>query len=297
MLISCPKCHSIYEIPDELVGKTGQNFRCHACANVWHVMRTDALGYEDESNSEEPYVEAIPVSEPPHRHYPANKKDYKIPADGKSGAHTRSSKELLAEEADPEFVPPKVKEKKELTLTSDYGTSFTINATPIEEPEEKNTPHLTTAEDELRISKEDSLLPEKPFKGYKKTYGLLFIIILCLLATFLRRDIVALYPAAEPWYNKISLSGLKNPEYLRFDNVRINEENIENKKMLKITAEINNPSRYGTFVPPITLSGQKETFTAKKIFIAAHDKSNVEINIPAPDNNAEIHLTLGFVRP
>ena len=46
MLISCPKCHSIYEIPDDLIGKTGRNFRCQACANVWHAMRSDALGYE-----------------------------------------------------------------------------------------------------------------------------------------------------------------------------------------------------------------------------------------------------------
>ena len=72
MLISCPKCHSIYEIADDLVGKTGQNFRCHACANVWHVMREDAIDYEQKVD-EKPYVEAIPVSEPPHRHYPANK--------------------------------------------------------------------------------------------------------------------------------------------------------------------------------------------------------------------------------
>ena len=160
MLISCPKCHSIYEIPDELVGKTGQNFRCHACSNVWHVMREDALGYEDENQDEAPYVEAIPVSEPPHRHYPANKEEYKIPADSKSGRHTPSSQELLTNEADPEYIPPKPKQKKELTLTSDYGTSFTINAQPEEEPEDKNTPHLTETSEDLHITKEDSLLPD-----------------------------------------------------------------------------------------------------------------------------------------
>ena len=64
MLISCPKCHSIYEIPDDLIGKTGRNFRCQACANVWHAMRSDALGYEEEKESE-PFIEPIPVSEPP----------------------------------------------------------------------------------------------------------------------------------------------------------------------------------------------------------------------------------------
>ena len=62
MLISCPKCHSIYEIPDDLIGKTGRNFRCQACANVWHAMRSDALGYEEEKESE-PFIEPIPVSD------------------------------------------------------------------------------------------------------------------------------------------------------------------------------------------------------------------------------------------
>ena len=297
MLISCPKCHSIYEIPDELVGKTGQNFRCHACSNVWHVMREDALGYEDENQDEAPYVEAIPVSEPPHRHYPANKEEYKIPADSKSGRHTPSSQELLTNEADPEYIPPKPKQKKELTLTSDYGTSFTINAQPEEEPEDKNTPHLTETSEDLHITKEDSLLPEKPFKGYHKTYLLLFLLFICLLSVLLRREIVAFYPDAEQWYNKIYLSGLKNPEYLKFENVNIREETIENKKMLNISAQINNPSRYATFVPPITLSGQNGTFKADKDFITAHQKSTVKINIPAPQNNESVHLTLGFMRP
>lgn len=297
MLISCPKCHSIYEIPDDLVGKTGQNFRCHACSNVWHVMREDALGYEAEEKDDAPYIEAIPVSEPPHRHYPANKEEYKIPADSKSGQHTRSSKELLRDEADPEYIPPKAKQKKELTLTSDYGTSFTINAQPEEEPEDKPTPYLTSADDDLHITKEDSIMPPKPFKGYRKTYFLLFLLAICLLALLLRREIVAFYPQAEPWYNKILLSGLKNPEYLKFEDVNINETTVDNKKMLQITAQIHNQSRYGTFIPPISLNGQKETYKAKKDFIAAHQKSAVEINIPAPQNNAAVHLTLSFVRP
>lgn len=297
MLISCPKCHSIYEIPDDLVGKTGQNFRCHACSNVWHVLQEDALGYEDEQTTEAPYLEAIPVSEPPHRHYPANQKEYKIPADSKSGRHTRSSKELLADEADPEYIPPKPKQKKELTLTSDYGTSFTINALPEEEPEDHISPRLSEETEELHITKEDSLLPEKPFKGYRKTYLFLFLLFICLLSVLLRREIVAFYPQAENWYNKIYLSGLNNPEYLKFENINIREETVENKKILKITAQISNTSRYGTFIPPINLNGQKETYKAEKDFIAAHQKCAVEIDLPAPQNNAAVNLTLGFVQP
>ena len=152
MLISCPKCHSIYEIPDDLIPRTGQNFRCQACANVWHAMRQDAIGYE-ESEEEELYIEPIAVSEPPHRNFPANKKEFKIPADGKSGRKTRSSKEIIAEEGDEDYTPPapKVKKKKEITLTSDIGTSFTISA-PTDEPEEPAPYQIGRASCRERVS-------------------------------------------------------------------------------------------------------------------------------------------------
>lgn len=296
MLISCPKCHSIYEIPDNLVGKKGQNFRCHACANVWHVMQEDALGYEKE-NDDTPYIEAIPVSEPPHRYYPANKKEYKIPADSKSGRHTQSSKEVLENEGNPEYISEEAKAKKELTLTSDKGTSFTISTLPEAEIKEENVPHLAEHNEDLHITKKDSLLPSKPFKGYRKTYLFLFLLAICFLAFLLRREIVAVYPKAELWYNKISLSGLNNPEYLRFENVNINEETAENKKILKITAQIRNQSRYSTFVPPVTVNNSKETYTSEKNFITAHQTTKVQIIVPAPKNNVATHLTLGFLKP
>ena len=74
MLISCPKCHSIYDIPDDLIGRTGKNFRCQACSNVWHALPEDAIGYIKETEDNTPYIEAIPVTEPPHRHFPLTKR-------------------------------------------------------------------------------------------------------------------------------------------------------------------------------------------------------------------------------
>ena len=106
-----------------------------------------------------------------------------------------------------------------------------------------------------------------------------------------------LYPAAEPWYNKISLSGLNNPEYLRFENVNVNEETVDNKKMLKITAQIRNISGYSTFIPPVTVNNQKETYNSEKNFITAHQTTNIQITVPAPKNNVATHLTLGFLKP
>lgn len=295
MLISCPKCHSIYEIPDNLVGKTGQNFRCHACANVWHVMREDALGYT-EAEDTTPYIEAIPVSEPPHRNYPANKKEYHIPADHKSGTPTRSSLEIINQEGNPN-IRPKIKKQQELTLTSDQGTSFTISASPEYIEEDTSTPRLYDEED-IHISQQDRLLPPQPFKGYRKTWLLLILLVICFLLIFLRRDIVNIYPPAEIWYNKIKLSGLNNPEFLKFSNISLSETTIDNNTMLKITAEIVNTSRYTTRVPSITISDTKTTYNAAAIDkLAGHEKKNFEINFPAPQNNLATTLTLGFKQP
>ena len=296
MLISCPKCHSIYEIPDDLIGKTGKNFHCHACGNLWHAMREDALGYEEEVE-ETPYIEAIEVNEPPLRNYPANKEFYNVPADTKSGKRTHSSKEIVNMEGDKNYVPPASKDKKEITLTSDYGTSFTINAMPEHVADEKKTPRLYDEDAAgMHADKENRLTEEKPFKGYPKTKCFIFLLCLAALTVFLRRDVVAVYPEAEEWYNKIYLSGLHNPEYLRFENVKISEKMIEQKPHLVINAEVVNPSRFNTFVPPITLSNSDEIFAAEQDIIKAHSRFSTEIVVPVTENNSQ-SLTLGFKRP
>lgn len=296
MLISCPKCHSIYEIPDDLIPRTGQNFRCQACANVWHAMRQDAIGYE-EPEEEELYIEPIPVSEPPHRNFPANKKEFKVPADGKSGRKTRSSKEIIAEEGDETYTPPapKAKKKKELTLTSDMGTSFTISA-PVDEPEE-TTPYFTLEDSELTITAKDRLLPEPVFKGYKKTALLLWLLAMLAFALFFRREIVSFYPLAETYYNKVGLTGQNNPQYLRFKNIFVTETTTEDKPMLKVEATIYNDSFYTTRVPEVTVSGVKETYTPARQILKGHEQTNIEILLPFNPENGAANLILGFQKP
>lgn len=296
MLISCPKCHSIYEIPDDLIPRTGQNFRCQACANVWHALREDAIGYKAEVESDDkPYIEAITVKEPPMREYPANKQKFTVPADTKSGRRTRSSKEIIARESTPDYVPPAptVAPKKELTLTSDLGTAFTISTEPTYE-EDKPTPRFfDEASHGLSAKIDDRLLPEKTFKGCKKAYLLLFVLSLAALALFFRREAVAIYPQAEIYYNKIGLSGLNNSTYLKFENITVSETIQEHKPVLKINATIYNDSFYRTVVPEVALNGVKETFSPSRSLLKAHEKTNVEINLPVNNGTAQ-NLTLFF---
>ena len=295
MLISCPKCHSIYEIPDDLIGRTGKNFRCQACSNVWHALPEDAIGYMAKTADNTPYIEAIPVTEPPHRHFPANQENYQIPLDTKSGQRTRSSKELIAAEGGQAEVKFK-KRKKEITLTSEQGTSFTISALPDTDEIEDKTPHLYTQEDSFHATQEDRLQPEKSFRGYKKATAFLLLAFLFMLSVFLRRDIVALYPDAEEWYNKVFLSGLNNPEQLKFTNIQTIKQVEGDQLMLKLKAVIDNPSRFGTHVPAVVISGQNQTYQAKSSFLKSKQTTEVEITLPLPKEDS-VHFTLGFKRP
>lgn len=370
MLISCPKCHSIYEIPDDLIGKTGRNFRCQACANVWHAMRSDALGYEEEKESE-PFIEPIPVSEPPARPWPSEKEEFTVPADTKSGKKTPSSFEILATEGDPAFVAPVMKtsgqttsaqnmaaqntmaaaaqdapqtapsaadefpqppktmssaevlaaarQKREITLTSDYGTSFTISMDPPEEREAENTaampfaaqtaggiygsgrtePRLTAVSEPepLTATPDDHLAPPKPFKGYRKTCAFLGLLFLAACALFLRREAVAFYPAAELWYNKIGLTGLDNPQYLKFEQIFVAETSENGKPAVSVRAVIKNGSVYTTVVPRITVAGTAETFAANRTRLKGGETAEAVFELPAPPPGSPLSLNIGFAEP
>lgn len=291
MLISCPKCQSLYEIPDDLIGKTGKNFRCQTCLNVWHAMPEDALDY-DNKKQDNPFVEPLEVKVPPHRHYPANKENYIIPEDYKSGVKTRSSKEIIEKEGDPDFTPPAPKKKKEITLTSSEGTSFTINAAPLEEPAVK--PRFFTTNEELTISAADRLLPEKPQKSYKKIKFLLVLIALLMLCVFLRREVVALYPNAETWYNKVYLSGVNNPENLKFENITIKKTIKDNTPSLSINAEIVNNSLFATIVPEVTTDVTNKSYKPALDFLKSGERTTVTLTLPEPEPNQPLGITLRF---
>lgn len=298
MLISCPKCHSIYEIPDDLIGKTGRNFRCQNCSNVWHALKSDAFGYEEKT--EDLYIEPLTVSESPKRNYPANRKDFYIPADSKSGRKTHTSQEVLAAERDPSYTPPVSpchlkKEPEEITLTSDCGTSFTISM--IGEEEKQCPPYLGGSAGSLSANRAESLYAPKTFAGYKKTMGILFLVLITILAVAFRREVVTLFPKAELYYNKAYLSGLNNIEYLKFEQISAKDFSKDDKTYLKVAAVIYNDSFYTTNVPNVTISGNDKTFAPKRQRLKGGEKTSIEFDIEIPAIKNGVNLTLGFAKP
>ena len=284
MLISCPKCHSIYEIPDNLIPKTGQNFRCQACHNIWHALPQDALGYEEEKDIH-PIVEEIEVTEPPYRNYPANKEHFEVPLDGKSSSKNSPSPEVKKDEENKDIIIPQPIRKKELTLSSKSGTFFTISLD--NDIKDDNTPHLISDNQETNIKPSTNTLPTKQkTKHYIFAKFMLFVLFIFSLTILLRRDIVVIYPQAEQHYNKIFLSGLNNPEYLDFENVKINELDNNN---IELEITIKNNSRYNTYIPNITINNNK-THSINNKLLKKHETTIVKIPLVVTNNQTNYIL-------
>lgn len=297
MLISCPKCRSIYEIPDDLIGKTGKNLRCQACNNVWHAMVEDTLGYQ-KNKSEKPFIEGIEVAEPPYRNYPSNKENFSVPLDNPDSnvkPSIPSSFDIVNKEGGVVDVSAMIKPKKndELTLTSDKGTSFTISMNE-KYNEDDSKQHFFEDSSDLKATNQDRISYKNKKKGYKLAYFMLFILFLSCALVFLRREIVAFYPEAEVYYNKIMLTGMDNAQYLKFQNVTIEEKNINNKNVIVIGAKIFNDSIYFTNTPDVAVKGHNELFKPVSTTLAGHDTTSVEVVIDAPKENENINLTLEF---
>lgn len=51
MLISCPKCNSVYNISDTRVPENGKKFKCAECGTVWKVLPQDVQKLEPENKN------------------------------------------------------------------------------------------------------------------------------------------------------------------------------------------------------------------------------------------------------
>lgn len=52
MLIKCPKCHSVYDVPDTLIPEEGRSLRCAECGEIWSAHKKDALKKKKSSSGD-----------------------------------------------------------------------------------------------------------------------------------------------------------------------------------------------------------------------------------------------------
>ncbi len=53
MLIKCPKCRSVYELPDNAVSAEGRKLRCCQCGEIWTATPADAIKKPDGLSSKD----------------------------------------------------------------------------------------------------------------------------------------------------------------------------------------------------------------------------------------------------
>ena len=104
------------------------------------------------------------------------------------------------------------------------------------------------------------------------------------------------YPQAEVYYNKIGLSGFSNEHNLELNNLNINMENVEGKKVIKIDANIYNKGILPSNVPEIMIEGKKEKYKAQRTFLKAKEKTSVTIKVPVNENEELLSVRLKFVK-
>ncbi len=296
MLISCPKCHSVYEVPDSLVPKTGQNFRCSACSNVWNVIKSDALGY-NKDEEDEIVVEAIDVEVPPYRNYPADKEEYKIVNDTKPVKKKKIQAEEEVEIEEKEEPKSDLKAKNnELTLRSSQGTSFTISMGNGEDDEksffgayDKNEAGV------VKALSEDRVVVEKKKNWYFKTRCFIIFMFLLLGIVVFRNMVVLSYSGAEEYYNKIGLSGYDNYHNLEFLDVKVNNIKKDGKNFIEIKSEIKNNGVFASKVLDVTVSGLNKRFSPERKFLKGKEKTNVSILVPREDFLGEV-FRIEFVK-
>ncbi|MBR5598988.1 MAG: zinc-ribbon domain-containing protein, partial [Alphaproteobacteria bacterium] len=310
MLISCPKCHSVYEVPDSLVPKTGQNFRCSACSNVWNVIKSDALGYRSDAE-DEMVVEAIEVNAPPLRNFPSDKKEYIIVNDRSPKVvedvnwaeekNVELEKEIKVETQKEIQKEVKVEIEKqtdknmaissnesqvenELILTSDQGTSFTISMGNGKDDKKKYF-----EEEGIKADIENRLMVQKKKNWYVKTRCFLYILFFVLGLILFRSGVVLLFDDAEKYYNKIGLSGYNNYHNLKFLDVKVFDLVENGKDIVKIVGEIKNDGIFATKVLDVGIRGENKRFKPNNMFLKAKEKTLVEISLPKDNNTYKVY--------
>lgn len=290
MLISCPKCHSVYEVPDSLVPKTGQNFRCSACSNVWNVIKSDALGYSKEEDDDEIVIEAIDVEVPPYRNYPADKEEYKIVND------TKPVRKKKIEEVEVEDDSNVKNKSNELTLRSSQGTAFTISMGKGDDEEKSFFRDDDKNEtDFVKALEKDRLVVEKKKNWYFKTRCFIIFLFLVVGIVVFRNMVVLSYSGAEEYYNKIGLSGYDNYHNLEFLDVKVNNIKKDGKDFVEIRSEIKNKGVFASKVLDVKVRGFNKSFSPERKFLKGKEKTDVSILVPREDFGGEV-FKIEFVK-
>ncbi len=229
MKISCPGCHTCYDIELGLIPAEGKKLRCSKCGEVWLCTHKDIRVPELPEIPEEPEPEIEPISAP--QNVIANPED-----------------KIIATQAPQSDEPAKDEEMPDVTI-DEMSRIFSR----LKDEKEK----VTEA-----VNKQPPL--KKAFPKIKKLLGwhnrftisieVMTILIIFGLMLFAKRfEIVRLFPAGNSFYESIGISAQIIGKGLAFENVIRNTLDTPQKNMMNIKGFIRNTTDENINIPEILI--------------------------------------------
>lgn len=229
MKISCPGCHTCYDIELGLIPAEGKKLRCSKCGEVWLCTHKDIRVPELPEIPEEPEPEIEPLSAP--QNVIANPED-----------------KIIATQAPQNDEPTKDEEMPDVTIDEMSRIFSRLK-------DEKNK---VTEE----VNKQPPL--KKVLPKIKKLLGwhsrltisieVMTILIIFTLMLFAKRfEIVRIFPAGNSFYESIGISAQIIGKGLTFENVVRSTLDTSQKNMMNIKGFIRNTTDENIDIPEILI--------------------------------------------
>ncbi len=226
MLISCPKCNAVYEVPDSQIPATGKKFKCAECEEVWTAYP--------------PKKETVPQTE----------QKIELPEDVKNDNTTSN---LVVDTVKVETTQQKT------NPAPDIKSQVVADETPIDDVQYMFE-RLSQDTKGLFSGKQSA---DTKWARFKRKFMLMFslfmlncTILLAIIAMTLyigyrnRYEIVDALPMLENFYNKIGLESIHKNKDIVFQNVTTRNIKRKGKRFIEVSGLLfNNGNMQSTIIP------------------------------------------------
>jgi len=290
MIITCEKCSTQYEVPDESFEQKGRKVKCDNCGNVWfqesikesiYDKISEALGFPEEPKEEAEFEEKIaeqePVVEekkPVFQEHLEKEMEHVFDDIASKVDELQKAEEFVAENI---FIAPSEEKKEEVTPKKvEEQIVNDIKAEAQEKNIRESVAEYMSALDFSKIIKSFyNNLKINIVKLNALFFGLVLLTGLLLTTasfTFVGKNlIVSYYPPAALLYNKLGIKLRIPGAGIKIANLSANQEK--------------DGSNYNIFIKGEIINTTSKTLFFPKLLVLLKDKENNILNkwTPTPD--------------
>ena len=247
MLISCPKCNTVYDVADDLLLSVGRKLRCAICENVWLAKQEDAL-----SMLEKEKYDSIIVIESPEN----VDSDDVIETTENQIAAEESPQNVEDEDNTPSIEEVSEDEVSEPSLESEETQDKTSDANEImARLTDQNETIFRSEKGSVDIKEKSGLVRALGLhnKSTRTFYFLMFFLILFLSLFYARYEITRTFPFMGKVYASLGIKSTIPGYGLEFKNVTRREFEEDYIHKLEIKGFVANTSAHMVDVPVIRI--------------------------------------------